>query len=58
MAKAAKTPSRGRTAFVTGNLSANSAVAEAELGYTAVPLEQMLARSIDWPKVEGLIATG
>ncbi|MHA1536284.1 MAG: SDR family oxidoreductase [Alphaproteobacteria bacterium] len=49
---------REMAGLVTRNLFADSARAEAELGYASVPLDTMLARSIEWLKGEGLIEAG
>lgn len=46
---------REMAGLVTRNLFADCAKAEAELGYASVPLERMLAGSIDWLRGEGLI---
>ena len=49
---------REMAGLVTRNLFADCSKAEAELGYASVPLERMLANSIDWLKSEGLIEAG
>lgn len=49
---------REMAGLVTRNLFADCAKAATELGYASVPLERMLANSIDWLRGEGLIEAG